>query len=73
MFDLNLQSKEPEYTKVRRKGKCLRDPHSESQGEFSIKMLFVRFYRQSDHSKQYENILVIIIIYRSKSLKFFSF
>lgn len=27
-----LQSKEPEYTKVRRKGNRLRDPHSESQG-----------------------------------------
>lgn len=26
------QSKEPEYTKVRRKGNRLRDPHSESQG-----------------------------------------
>lgn len=27
-----LQNKEPEYTKVRRKGGRLRDPHSESQG-----------------------------------------
>lgn len=27
-----LQNKEPEYTKVRRKGSRLRDPHSESQG-----------------------------------------
>jgi hypothetical protein len=27
-----FQQKEPEYTKVRRKGGRLRDPHSESQG-----------------------------------------
>jgi hypothetical protein len=27
-----FQQKEPEYTKVRRKGGKLRDPHSESQG-----------------------------------------
>lgn len=27
-----FQNKEPEYTKVRRKGGRLRDPHSESQG-----------------------------------------
>lgn len=26
------QRKEPEYTKVRQKGRKLRDPHSESQG-----------------------------------------
>jgi len=30
-FDV-FQQKEPEYTKVRRKGGKLRDPHSESQG-----------------------------------------
>lgn len=28
-----IQGKEPEYTKVRRKGNRLRDPHSESQGK----------------------------------------
>lgn len=28
----SIQTKEPEYTKVRRKGGRLRDPHSESQG-----------------------------------------
>lgn len=28
----DTQGKEPEYTKVRRKGNRLRDPHSESQG-----------------------------------------
>lgn len=29
---LSFQRKEPEYTKVRQKGRKLRDPHSESQG-----------------------------------------
>lgn len=32
-FWFSFQLKEPEYTKVRRKGGRLRDPHSESQGK----------------------------------------
>lgn len=35
-FSFSAQSKEPEYTKVRRKVGRLRDPHSESQGDYSI-------------------------------------
>lgn len=38
-IDSFLQSKEPEYTKVRRKGNRLRDPHSESQGNETISFL----------------------------------
>lgn len=38
-----FQNKEPEYTKVRRKGSRLRDPHSESQG--STRVSFVGFSR----------------------------
>lgn len=33
-LSLSTQSKEPEYTKVRRKVGRLRDPHSESQGDY---------------------------------------
>lgn len=33
-FSFSTQSKEPEYTKVRRKVGRLRDPHSESQGDY---------------------------------------
>lgn len=32
-----FQDQEPEYTKVRRKGNRLRDPHSESQGMFECR------------------------------------
>lgn len=38
-----FQNKEPEYSKVRRKGGRLRDPHSESQGE-AITFLFYELY-----------------------------
>lgn len=61
-----LQDQEPEYTKVRRKGNRLRDPHSESQGNWNRSSLSVKltFYL---HSQNISNHSIFSSVYVNPS------